>query len=98
VAGGVRQSDQDAVAQPVQQLVADLARDGGQALFAGEVRVVDQLAQRCGDLDRPRQVGVDLRGVVKISSRSRNRYALSRHRDPVPARRAEGKTKSRADA
>ena len=44
VAGGVGQPDRSSVAQPAQQRVAGLVGDGGQALVAGLVGVVDQLA------------------------------------------------------
>jgi hypothetical protein len=36
-------------------------------LVAGEVGLVDQATQRVGDLGGPYRVGVDLRGVVKIT-------------------------------
>ena len=39
----------------------------GRPCFAGEVGLVDQLAQRVGDLGGPHRVGVDLRGVGKIA-------------------------------
>ena len=67
MAGGVGQSDRSSVAQPAQQLFADVDGDRVVALFAGLVGVVDQLAQRVGDLDRPDGVGVDLRGVGEIT-------------------------------
>ena len=68
---GVGQPDQHADVGPGDQLVADLGGDRGQALVAGEVGVVNQPAQRVGDLDRPHRVGVDLRGVVQVSQQMR---------------------------
>jgi hypothetical protein len=44
VAGGVGQPDRSSVAQPAQQLLADVEGDRVVALFAGLVGVVDQLA------------------------------------------------------
>jgi hypothetical protein len=44
VAGGVGQPDRSSVAQPAQQLLADVDGDRVVALFAGLVGVVDQLA------------------------------------------------------
>ena len=67
MAGGVGQSDQHPVAEPGDQRVADVGGDRWVAGLAGEVRVVDQLAQRPGDLAGPDRVGVDLGGVVKIA-------------------------------
>jgi hypothetical protein len=67
VAGGVGQPDRSSVAQPAQRLLADVDGDRVVALVAGLVGVVDQLAQRVGDLDRPDGVGVDLRGVGEVT-------------------------------
>jgi len=44
VAGGVGQPDRSSVAQPAQQLFADVDGDRVVALVAGLVGVVDQLA------------------------------------------------------
>ena len=67
MADGVGQSGPYAVEEPADQRVADLGGDLVVAGVAGEVGVVDQPAQRAGDLARPVLVGVDLGGVVKIT-------------------------------
>ena len=64
---GVGEPDQHAVAEPADQLVASDGVDLVPVGAAGEVGLVDQLAQRVGDLDGPDGVGVDLGGVVKIT-------------------------------
>jgi hypothetical protein len=63
---GVGQPDEHAGAEPCDQLVADGTVDCVKVLVAGQVGVVDQLAQRLGDLGRPVRVGVDLGGTLKI--------------------------------
>ena len=67
VAGGVGQSSQYPVTEPGDQRVADVGGDRDVAGRAGEVGVVDQFAQRPGDLARPDRVRVDLGGAVKIT-------------------------------
>ena len=67
VAGGVGQPDRSSVAQPAQQPLADVGGDRDVAARAGEVGVVDQFAQRPGDLRGPDRVGIDLGGIVKIT-------------------------------
>ena len=67
VAGGVGQSSQYPVTEPGDQRVADVGGDRDVAARAGEVGVVDQFAQRPGDLARPDRVRLDLGGVVKIT-------------------------------
>ncbi|MCA1674832.1 MAG: hypothetical protein LC799_22445, partial [Actinobacteria bacterium] len=64
--GGGREPDAHAVAEPGDQLVLDRGRDRVEALLAGEVGLVDQFAQRVGDLGWPVFLGVDLGGSVKI--------------------------------
>ncbi|MGH3565350.1 MAG: hypothetical protein ACRDRH_04845 [Pseudonocardia sp.] len=59
VGGGVGQPDEHAVTELGEQLVAGVGGDRGQGLCAGEVGLVDQPAQRVGDLDGPDRVGVD---------------------------------------
>ena len=61
------QSDADAVAEQPQVFGLGVVRDGGQALVAGEVRGVDQGAQRPGDLAGPDGRGVGLGGVLEVS-------------------------------
>src|SRR5664279_3040184 len=51
--------------------VGDGAGDAAGALLAGEVGLVDQGAERVGDLGRPRCVGVDLGGAVEVSEQMR---------------------------
>ena len=43
-----------------------VVRDGGQALVAGEVRGVDQGAQRVSDLAGPDRGGVGLGGIFQV--------------------------------
>jgi hypothetical protein len=71
VVAGVGQPGAHAVAEPADQGVADLGVDRVETGVAGEVGVVDQFAQRPGDLGRPERVGVDLGGVVKITQQVR---------------------------
>jgi hypothetical protein len=67
VAAGVGQSDQHAVAEPVEQRGGDIVGDRVAAVVTGLVRFVDQPAQRLGDLDRPHRVGVDVGGIVEVT-------------------------------
>jgi hypothetical protein len=71
LAEGVGQRDQHAVAEPADQLVADGEVDLVEPGVAGQVGLVDQLAQRPGDLRGPDGVWVDLGGVVKIAQKMR---------------------------
>ena len=68
---GVGQPGAHAMAEPVDQCVADLGVDRVETGRPGEVGVVDQFAQRPRDLGRPDRVGVDLGGVVKITQQVR---------------------------
>jgi hypothetical protein len=81
--GGGRQSDQHRVAELGEWGVADVVGNRVVALFAGEVGLVDQPAQRVGDLDGPHRVGVDLRGALKISQQ----MAAQSWWSSVPSRR-----------
>jgi hypothetical protein len=66
VGGGVGQSDAHPVPEPVDQRVADGVVEWVATLVAGQVGLVDQLAQRIGELGRPGCAGVDLGGTSKI--------------------------------
>jgi hypothetical protein len=55
------------VAEPADQLVADTGADGVVALGAGLVGLVDQVAQRVGDLGGPHGVGVGLGGAGEFA-------------------------------
>ena len=68
MAGGVGQSDLHAVAELLDQLVFDVLLDRVPAGLAGEVGFVDQAAQRVGDLRGPGRVGIDLGGIIKITT------------------------------
>ena len=52
-AGNLGQADEHAVPEGVDERGGDLVRDGGEALGAGQVCLVDQVAQRVADLARP---------------------------------------------
>ena len=60
VAGGVGQPDLHTVGEFLDQRVADRGVDAVTAGLTGQVGVVDQPAQRVGDLGRPHRVGVHL--------------------------------------
>ena len=66
VGGGVGQPDAYPVPEPVDQRGADGVIECVATLVAGQVGLVDQLAQRLGDLGRPGCVGIDLGGTSKI--------------------------------
>jgi hypothetical protein len=55
----------------VHRWARDLFRDGGQALGAGLVRAVDQLAQRISDLAWPDGIRVGFGGVGQITQQVR---------------------------
>jgi len=83
VGGGGRQSDQHAVAIPGDQLVLGSCRDRLEPLVAGEVGLVDQAAQRLGDLGRPVRVGVDLGGTIKITQEMLTTQLTGFHPSPT---------------
>jgi hypothetical protein len=67
VAGGVGQLDLHPVGEQFDQLVVDAGLDGVAAGVASEIGLVDQAAQRVGDLVGPVRVGVELSGTGKIT-------------------------------
>ena len=66
-AADLRQADADAVAEQRRCSAVVSSGDGGQALVAGEVGLVDEAAQLVGDLAGPDRVRVGLGGVFKVA-------------------------------
>ena len=60
------QAGVDGVAEQPQVFCDGVVGDGGQALVAGQVRLVDEGAQLTGGLDGPNRVRVGLGGVFEI--------------------------------
>jgi hypothetical protein len=73
VAGAVGQPDLHPVLERLDQRVADGGLDGALPGVAGAVGLVDQAAQRVGDLGRPVRVGVGLGRAGEIAGEDAGR-------------------------
>jgi hypothetical protein len=67
VAGGGRQSDQHTIPELFDQLVLGVVLDRLLAPLASEVGLMDQPAQRLGDLGWPVRLGIGLSGTGEIT-------------------------------